>query len=277
VVHDFQVSAGYFETMGVRILSGRPFGESDRAGGEPVAIVSETAARLFWQGRNPIGERARFGPDLPWMTVIGVAADVRTRRLTEPPQPILYRSLEQSSDLSIALLIRTRGATPDLAEHVAREVRAVDPDLPVYSVRSMTDLIDAAVAQRQFLMRLLVAFGVLATALALLGIYGLMTYSVSQRTREIGIRMAIGARQADVSAMIMRSGLALTGAGVLAGVAASLGLSWLVRSQLFGVHPSDPVTMASVLVLMMVVAAAAAYLPARRAARVDPVVTLRSH
>jgi predicted permease len=276
VVNDFQVSPGYFETMGVRILKGRPFSESGRAGGEPVAIVSETAARMFWNTRDPIGERVRFGPELPWMTVIGVAGDVRSRRLTEPPQPILYRSLEQSSDLSMSFLIRTRGETPDLGEQVAREVRAVDPDLPVYAVRTMTDLIDAAVAQRQFLMRLLVAFGVLATALALLGIYGVMSYSVSQRTREIGIRMAIGARQADVSRMVMRSGIALTSAGALAGVAASLGLSRLVRSQLFGVQPSDPLTMGSVLVLMTAVAATAAYLPARRAARVDPVAALRS-
>ena len=175
----------------------------------------------------------------------------------------------------MALLIRTRGERPDLAGHVAREVRAVDPDLPVYSVRPMDDLLAAAVAQRRFLMRLLVAFGVLATALALLGIYGVMAYSVSQRIREIGIRMAIGARQSDISRMVMRRGMTLTAAGILAGLAASLGLSQLVRSQLFGVQPSDPVTIVAVLGLMAAVAGAAAYLPARRASRVDPVVALR--
>jgi putative ABC transport system permease protein len=275
VVHNFQVSPSYFETMGIRILSGRGFTGLDRAGGENVAIVSETAARVFWKGRDPIGQRVRFAPELPWITVVGVAGDVLSRRLNESPQPILYRSLEQSSDLSFALLVRTRADIGNIGELLAREVRAVDPELPVYSVRTMTDLLGAAMAQRTFLMRLLVAFGVLATALALLGIYGVMAYSVSQRTREIGIRMAIGARQVDVSRMIMRRGILLTSAGAIAGVLASLGLTQLVKSQLFGVQPSDPWTMAAVLMLMTVVAAAAAYLPARRAARVDPLVALR--
>ena len=276
VMHDFQVSAGYFDTMGTRILRGRAFAESDRAGGEPVAIVSETAARTFWKGRDPLGERLRFGPDLPWMTVVGVAADILSRRLSDPPQPILYRSIEQASDLSMALLIRTRADSAGLAESLAREIRAVDPNLPLYSVRTMNEWIESAVSQRRFLMRVLAAFGALATALALLGIYGVMAYSVSQRTREIGIRMAIGARQSDVARMVLRSGLLLTAVGVLAGIAAALGLTQLLQSQLFGVRPSDPTTIVSVVLLMTVVAAAAAYLPARRAARVDPVSALRS-
>jgi putative ABC transport system permease protein len=276
LMHNFQVSANYFETMGVRLVRGRSFSDTDRAASEPVAIVSETGARLYWKGADPIGARVRFGPGMPWMTVVGVAGDVLNRRLTEPPQPILYRPLEQSSELAMALLIRTRGDQAGLAESVAREVRAIDPELPVYAVRTMTELIGAAVAQGQFLMRLLVAFGVIATALALLGIYGVMAYAVSQRTREIGIRLAIGARPGDVSRMVMRRGMTLTAAGAIAGIAASAALSQLVRSQLFGVQPSDPLTMASVLVLMGAVATAAAYLPARRAARVDPVVALRT-
>jgi predicted permease len=276
VMHSFQVSPGYFETMRVRVLKGRPFSDFDRAGTEPVAIVSEAAARTFWRGRDPIGDRLRLGPDLPWMTIVGVAGDVLNRRLNEPPQPILYQALDQSSDLSLALLVRTRGATPDLGASIAREIRAVDPDLPVYSVRTMAEVIGAALAQRQFLMRLVVAFGIIATALALIGVYGVMAYSMSQRTREIGIRMAIGAREIDMSLMIIRQGMTLTIAGALIGGAASLGLSRFVRSQLFGVEPSDPVTMVSVFVLMTVVAVAAGYLPARRAARVDPTVALRS-
>ena len=276
VVHDFQISPGYFETMGITILRGRAFTGFDRSGAEPVAIVSETAARKFWKDRDPIGQRLRLGGDTPSMTVIGVAADVRHRRLTEPPQPILYRSIDQSSDLSMALVIRTRGESPGIGESIAREVRSVDPDLPVYSMRSMNELIGTAVAQRLFLMRMLAAFGAVATALALLGIYGVMAYSVSQRRREIGIRMAIGARQIDISRMVVQHGLLTTAAGMLAGVAASLVLASLLRSQLFGVQPSDPVTIACVLVLMTLVAVFASYLPARRAAGIDPVSALRT-
>ena len=277
VVHDFQVSPGYFETIGTRVVRGRRFADTDRANAEPVAIVSETAARTFWADQDPIGKRLRFSPDTPWMTVIGVAGDVLNRRLTERPQPILYRPIAQSSELSMALLLRTRGDGQGLAEAIGREVRAVDASLPVYSIRTMNDLIDAGVSQRRFLMRVLAVFGALATALALLGIYGVMAYSVAQRTREIGIRMAIGARRSDISRMVVRRGLRLTATGLLTGVAASLALTQLLRSQLFNVRPSDPLTIASVVLLMAVVAAAAAYLPARRAARVDPVAALRTH
>lgn len=277
LMHQFQVSPAYFDTLGVKILSGRSFAESDRAGSEQVAIVSDTAARMFWRGRNPVGGRIRFAPEAPWMTVVGVAGDVIHRRLTEQPQPILYLPLEQSSDLTVALLVRTRGDTSALSEGIAREVRRADADLPVYAVRTMAELIESAVAERQFLMRLLVAFGATATALALLGIYGVMAYSVSQRTREIGIRIAIGAQQGEVARMVVRRGLTLTGAGVAVGIGASLAVSRVVRSQLFGVQPSDPATFVSVLAVMLAVAAAAAYLPARRAARVDPIVALRTH
>ena len=276
VIHDFRVSPSYFMTLRVSVVRGRAFTDTDRVGTEPVAIVSEAAARAFWKDRDPLGQRLRLSPDSPWMTIVGIASDVRNRRLTEPPQPILYRSLDQSSDLALALLIRTRGETPDLFDSVAREVRAVDAAVPLYAVRPMTELLEGAVAQRQFLMRLLVLFGGVATALALLGIYGVMAYSVSQRTREIGIRMAIGARHTDVARMVMRSGLTMTAVGVALGIAVSLALSRLIASQLFGVRPSDPLTIGAVLLVMVVVAAAAAYLPARRAARVDPVIALRA-
>jgi predicted permease len=276
VVYDFQISPGYFETLGARVVRGRAFADADRAGTEPVAIVSETAARMLWNGRDAIGGRVRFSPDLPWMTVVGVAADVLSRRLTEAPQPVLYRPIEQNSDLSMALLVRARAGSAGLGDEIARAVQGVDAGIPVYAMRTMTEVIDTAVAQRRFLMRVLVAFGTIAGALALLGIYGVMAFSVAQRTREIGIRMAIGARQADVSRMVMRRGLSLTAAGLGAGLAGALVLTRLIASQLFGVRPSDPLTIAAVVLLMIGAAAAAAYLPARRAARIDPINALRT-
>ncbi|HEY7474609.1 MAG TPA: ABC transporter permease [Vicinamibacterales bacterium] len=276
VVHDFQVSTKYFDTLGISLLRGRAFTADDRAGASEVAIISEAAVRAFWKDENPIGTRIRFSPDTPWMTVVGVAADVRNRRLTEAPQPILYRPLEQSPGYALAVLIRARGNPPGLGEAIARDVRAVDSDVPVYAVRTMNDWIGAAVAERRFLMRLLLAFGAAAVGIALVGIYGVMAYAVSRRTREIGIRMAIGANQKDVSRMVVRQGMTLTAAGLAVGLAGAVGLSRLITSQLFGVQPTDPATLASVLTLMVAVAVAAGYLPARRAARVDPMVVLRT-
>ena len=275
VIQQFQVSPSYFDTLGIPVVRGRAFTDLDRAGGEQVVLISESAARSIWADENPVGKRVRFSPQAPWMTVIGVAGDVRNRRLEETPSPILYRSLEQSSGLELALLARTRSDTSGLAEAIAGQVRAVDPALPLYAVNTMEDLVTGAVAQPRFLMRILVIFGVTAVGLALLGIYGVISYSVSQRTREIGIRMAIGAQQGDVSRMVVRHGLTLTAIGAATGLAGALGLSRLIKSQLFGVQPSDPLTIAAVLSVMALVATAAAWLPARRAARVDPIIALR--
>lgn len=276
VMHLYRISPSYFDTMGVTLVRGRSFAASDQTSGEPVAIVSEAAVRSFWRGRDPIGSRVRFGPGSPWMTVVGIAQDLLNRRLTEAPQPMLYQPLDQGSDLTFALLVRSTDDGRHLRQAIEREVRAVDPDLPIYSVRSMDDLLAAHVAQRRFLMRVLVTFGGVATILAVFGIYGVMAYSVSQRTREIGIRVAIGARPEDVTRMILSRGLMLTVAGLALGTLVSLLMTGLLRSQLFGVQPSDPLTFVSVLGVMTAVAAGAAYLPARRAAVVDPVMALRS-
>jgi putative ABC transport system permease protein len=275
VIQNFQVSADYFDAMKIPVVRGRAFTDGDQAGGEPVAIINASEARTIWGDENPLGKRVRFNPQAPWMTIVGVVGDVRNRRLDEAPPPILYRSLEQSSNLSLSLLVRTAADVTGLGQAITREVRAVDPELPVYAVRTMDDLLAGAVAGRQFFMRILAAFGVAAIGLALLGIYGVMSYSVTQRTREIGIRMAIGARASDVSQMVVRQGLVPAAAGIAAGVAGALGLSQLLASQLFGVQPFDPLTLVSVIAVMGCVTAVAAYVPARRAARVNPIIALR--
>ncbi len=176
----------------------------------------------------------------------------------------------------MGVLVRVRAGAAGVGEEIAGQIRAVDPNVPIYSVSTMDDLIDAAVAQRRFLMRVLAAFGSVAVALSLLGIYGVIAYSVSQRRREIGVRMAIGARPSDISRMIVTSGLMLTVAGLIAGLVIAVVLTQLLESQLFGVAPSDPLTIVSVLALMTLAAVAAAWFPARRAARVDPVAALRA-
>ena len=275
VIHEFLVSPGYFRALGLPIVRGRAIADADRAGADPVVVISEAAARAYWRDQNPIGTRLRFAADMPWVTVVGVAGDVRHRRLTEPAQPIMYRPFDQDPSYVVAILARTTGDIPGLAESIATSVRAVDADLPLYSVRTMDDLVAGAVAERRFLMRLLVGFGIAAVGIALLGIYGVMAYTVSRRTREIGIRMAIGARRGDVSRMVVRQGLQLTVSGLIVGLLASLGLGELMASQLFGVQPADPWTLGVVPLVMVVVSLAAAYLPARRAARVDPMVVLR--
>lgn len=276
VIQNFQVSPGYFDVMRIPVISGRAFNALDQPGGEPVAMISASAARTIWGDETPIGKRVRFTTQMPWLTIVGVAGDVRNRRLDEPPPPILYRSLEQSSGLSLSLVVRTPAPVAGLPAAIAREVRAVDADVPVYAVRTLNELVAGAVAERLFFMRILVAFGAAAIGLALLGIYGVMSYAVSQRTREIGIRMAIGARAGDVSQMVVRQGLTPALVGVVVGLVAALGGAQLITSQLFGVRPFDPLTLVSVLGVMGVVTAVAAYLPARRAARVNPIIALRS-
>ena len=271
----FQVSTSYFATLGIPLMRGRAFSETDRADTEPVVMVSESFVRAYLKDTDPVGKRLRFGSNAPWMTIIGVAGDVRNRRLEESAPPQIYRSLEQASNLTLAFFVRTSAAPAAMGEAISRELRAVDPDLPLYTVRTMDDLLSGAVAQRRFLMRLLAIFAATAVGLALLGIYGVISYSVAQRTREIGIRMALGARPGDVQRMVVGGGMRLALLGLAAGTLGALGLSRLIAAQLYGVQPSDPATLAAVLALMCAVAALAAYLPARRAARVDPMVALR--
>lgn len=275
VMHFYQVSASYFDTLEIPLLGGRRFTPRDREGAEEVAIVSASAARTFWGNANPLGQRLRFRPQDPWLRIVGVVGDVRTRRLTDPPPPIVYRPVEQDPTFALGLLVRMQPNATGVGEAVSRAVLAVDPAVPVYAVRTMEELQGAGVAQRRFLMRILLAFGAVALVLALLGLYGVMAYAVMQRTREIGIRMAVGATGTDVIRLILDQGIRVTAFGVSAGALLALWASAQVQALLFGVRPVDPLTWLVVVLLVLIVAIAAAAVPARRAAVVDPLTALR--
>jgi predicted permease len=295
VVNYYQtVTAGYFEAMRIPIVRGRAFREADRIGA-PVAVVNETFARAFWKGLDPIGRRVRprFGDQTPWVTVVGVAKDVKQGGVdratgtelyllleqlpqTFPTLPALnsiLRSITDSGTMNIVLRSGVPMAT--LQPTIASAVREVDPSLPLIGLQSMDDVISGSLRERRMLMHLFGGFAGLALLLAAIGTYGVLSYLVTQRRREIGIRMALGAERAIVLRMIMGHGLKLTCVGLVAGLAAAVLLTQLMETLLFEVRPNDPATLAGVAALITAVAAAASLVPALRATRVDPIVALR--
>ena len=272
-------SSGYFELMGMRLLAGRTFTDQDDQNAQPVVVVTEALARTTWPGEDAVGRRVRFnGPPErnPWMTIVGVVNDVRNERPEEPARPTMYRPLRQASNLVLALVLKTAADPQTLAAPLAAEVRAVDPDQPTYGVRTMDDIVRNATASRRFSMQLLGAFAALALALAAVGIYGVMAFVVGQRTREMGIRIALGARPGAVVRLMLREAMTLVAAGVTLGALAALAATRLLGNMLFEVHPSDPATYTLIAMLLSATAAIAAWRPARRAASVDPITALRT-
>ncbi len=270
------VSDGAFRTMGIR-LSGRDFDARDRAGAPLVAIVNEELARRVWPGRPAIGQRLRLvlAPDTT-VTVIGVVADVKQITLGEPPTPQIYGSMLQSPGIFNTVAVRTTGDPDALASAVRAALWSVDPDQPVWKMRSMAMLVQRDFAAPRFTMALTLAFALIALLLAAVGVYGTMSYAVAQRTREVGIRMALGARRHEVVRLVLRRGLVVIAIALAVGLVAGLGLAPLLRRQLFGIVPLDPVTFLAVPFVLTAVALVACYLPARRAANVDPMVALRT-
>ena len=269
----------YFEVMGIRLLRGRTFGDQDEATGAPVAIVTESIARLSWPGQDPVGKRLHLGgPQAknPWLTVVGVVDDMRTRRVEEDPRPTIYRPLKQRSGLSLSLALKTSGDPKLLGAALAAQVRAVDPDLPTFGAKTMEDMVATATASRRFSTQLLAAFAVLALGLAAVGIYGVMAFVVGQRTREIGIRIALGAHPGSVVRLVLRQALMLAACGVAAGAVAALLATRVLSGLLFQVRASDPLTYTLIAALLGGTAAVAAWRPARRAAAVDPITALRA-
>jgi putative ABC transport system permease protein len=276
----------YLRTMSIALKEGRDFAASDGPETGGVAIVNEALAHKYWANEDPVGQQVRLEfpttrgpwdpePSSSWLTIVGVATAVRDGPWNEPKGPQLYLLLDQNPSRIMHLVVRTAGDPTAIASTVRQSIETVDPNQPVTEVRTMDDLIDASVVQRRLSMVLLAIFAAVATALAGLGIYGVMAYSVAQRTHEIGVRMALGAEPGDVLRLMVRDGMRLAAIGVALGIAGSIATTRYLQTQLFGVRTIDPITLASVVLGLAVVAVAACYFPARRAAKVDPLIALR--
>jgi putative ABC transport system permease protein len=275
------VSIDYLKTMGIPILEGRYFSLSDVTGA-PVVLVNETLAKMFYKDQSPIGRRVKVGgPQRPWQTIVGVVRDVKQGGVNAKTGSELYFLNEQGpSTLQFArrnmnIVIRTALPPESLAPQIRRIVQTMDPTLPIVKLRSMNDVFDDSVSRPRFLAQLLGLFAGLALLLAAIGTYGILSYSVTERRREIGIHMALGATRGNVLGMVLGHGLRLTLIGLAAGLAAAFALTRLLQTQLFNVKPTDPATMVSVVGIIAAVALAACYIPASRATRVDPMVVLR--
>jgi predicted permease len=267
------VSAGYFETMGIGIVRGRGFEPGDRAGAKPVAVVNESFARRFWPGENPIGRRFSTGR-AGVREVVGVARDGKYRSISEDPQPHFYEPFGQAYEPDMVLV--ARGTNPEaLLAPLAREAHALDPELPL-EASTMAEHLGLAVLPQRIGSAVLASFGAITAMLAALGLYGVMSYVVSQRMREIGIRVALGARGRDVRMLVLRRALAVTITGLAIGLVGAAVAGRLLETFLVNVSPSDPATLVAVTGLFTAVALLASWLPARRAAAVDPVLALRS-
>jgi putative ABC transport system permease protein len=282
------VTAGYFGAMGLRLRAGRTFTAEDRAGAPLVMVVNQTFARLAWPGQDPLGKRVaccEAGPDggPNWKTVVGVVADVRAEGLDQQAPPEFYLPIAQAPhaawqwiDRTMTLAARTRGEPTALAAAMRDAVGSVDRSLPVYSIGTMGDRRTASLASSRFSTMLLTVFGGIALLLAAIGVYGVISYGVTQRSQEIGIRVALGAGQARVLRLVVGHAAVLTGVGLLLGLGGSLLLSRAIGGLLFRVSPTDPPTLAAGVVVLALVALVAALLPAQRASRVDPATALRA-
>jgi putative ABC transport system permease protein len=265
--------SGYFETMGIRVVRGRAFTAADGPTSAPVAVVNETLARTVFAGEDAIDRHVRIGPapNGPWMTIVGIIGDVRHRRLDADPEPELYISGMQSPPVAPFIAVRTSGDPAQLAEAMRVAARELDPSLTLYDLRTMSAIRSDSIAEQRFILLLIAAFGVLALTLAAVGVYGVMSLAVAQRTQELGIRMALGASPSRLVVMILREAVNLSAAGVGFGVVVALVLSPLISSLLYGVRPIDPLTFAAVPLFLIAAAFVAALLPARRAMYIDPV------
>ncbi|HEY3243847.1 MAG TPA: FtsX-like permease family protein, partial [Phycisphaerae bacterium] len=275
-----KIDADYFKTMGIPLLAGREFTASDTAAAPKVAIVSERVVREYFPGdpREALGRRVRVWGNSEWLSVVGVVADIRQRGLDQEVQPMIYAPFQQERGGFVRFVsFVARTATPGIvAEGIRAEIRRAAPDLPIESTVTMDEAVSASVAQPRFRMLLLLLFAMAATLIATCGIYGLMAYAVTQRRREIGVRMALGAQRRDVLRLVLARALRIVVAGLIVGLAGAVAVTRVLQTFLFGVTPTDPIAFTMVTLLLMAVGLIAAWLPARRATRIDPCAALRA-
>jgi predicted permease len=270
------VTTGWFEAMGIPVLRGRTPQETDTADKGPVAVINDSFARKYWPAGNALGQRLRLAGDPRWWVVVGVVGDVRELGLDAEVRPIMYFPLEQLPTDTLTLVVRSKAPARDVLRGAQQVLSAVDPRLPAYRSRPLSEMLSASLAQRRFALKLLHGFAGLALMLAGLGLYGVLAYAVTQRTREIGVRMALGARPGQALALVARESAAVVGAGLVLGTAGALATAQFFAGLLFGVGPADPLALLAAVLVLGAVALAATVVPARRAALVDPAVALRA-
>jgi predicted permease len=276
VVERSSVTPEYFRLLKMPLLRGRLFDDSDNEKAPQVAVINEAFARTCWPNQNPIGKRfKKASADSPWISVVGLIANARTESLAEAGVPKIYLDLFQTGGKRLAIFLRGNLDIAATAEQVRQQVQSVDPALPVSGAQTLNEAVSASLAERRFSMEIVALFALTALLLAGLGIYGVISYLVSERTHEIGIRIALGAESRSILQMVLRQGLALALAGASVGLLCSLIVSHLMTGLLYGVKPTDPLTFLGVALLLIGVALLASYIPARRAIRVDPLVALR--
>jgi len=270
------VTPDYFTTIGIPLVAGRFFGEDDEVGAPDVALVSESFARHYWPNGDAIGKRVGYPWESPWVTIVGIVRDAKVDSLTGTSEEVFYRPFRQSPVTAMSLVIRSNGDVGALANALRSTIAQLDRSTPVSDVATMRSVIDRSAARQRFTMLLLSLFAGIALVLGVIGIYGVMSYAVAQRTREIGVRMALGASPGDARQMVLREALVLALAGIAVGLVAAALSTHVLGGLLYGISATDPVTFASVPLAITIVSLIASYLPAHRATRVDPTTALRA-
>jgi putative ABC transport system permease protein len=270
------VGTGYFRTLDIPLVRGRTFASSDAPEGPAVAVISRKAAQTFWPDLDPIGRRISVDGGQTWITVVGIVGDVLQYGLDQAPTPLIYLPFMQRPVREATFLVRTTGDPAALGRRLQELVRAIDPQQPVANIRTLRELRGDSLAPSRLTTTLLGIFAALALIITATGLAGVIAYTVSQRTREIGIRMALGAAQNGVLGMILRQGLTLVALGLAIGVAGALALSRVMDGLLYGVGATDPITFVAVALVLLGVAVVACLVPARRATTIDPLVALRA-